>query len=377
MKNQISSAKHLFFFCCGALLLSFPTTPIQVQICQHSYHYFLDADPDYDFGTTPPNDFVMAAAIQARMGVPVQVVTTPFFNENTAYPPVLGYSGMPPYYNYGPAIGPVGTGGEIENLNLQKPIVTGIVRGQLRASGLDVLCDGNQYSEFVLRVFTSAGTFNDVLVRWNFCSFQPDNGGVCGSTAVGWDFYQVSGPRPIPGPVVLTGAVSRKTQGNAGTFDLNLPTQGPRGVECRSGGTNGNHKIIFNFSTPLSSVGGAAVTSGTGGVSSAMIGTDPRQYIVNLTAVSNAQYIVVTLTNVNDTAGNHDDSVSVPMGLLTGDTNNDGFVDSADISQVKSQSGNAVSTSNFREDLNTDGFIDSADISFVKAKSGTSLPSPP
>ena len=93
---------------------------------------YLDANPDYSFGTTPPNDFAMASAIQARMGVPIQVVTTPFFNENTAYPPVLGYSGMPPYYNYGPAVGPVGTGGEIENLNLQRPIVSGIVRGHLR-----------------------------------------------------------------------------------------------------------------------------------------------------------------------------------------------------------------------------------------------------
>lgn len=121
---------------------------------------------------------------------------------------------------------------------------TSIYRGRLSRelsgdtsgeSGLDVLCDGNQYSEFVLRIFTSAGTFNDVLVRWNFCSFRPDIGGVCGETAVGWDFYQISGPRPIPGPVVLTGAVSRKTQGSAGTFDVNLPTQGPVGLSADLG----------------------------------------------------------------------------------------------------------------------------------------------
>jgi hypothetical protein len=45
-----------------------------------------------------------------------------------------------------------------------------------------------------------------------------------------------------------------------------------------------------------------------------------------------------------------------------GDTNADGFVNSADIGQTKSQSGNTVSSSNFREDLNADGFINSADI---------------
>jgi hypothetical protein len=63
--------------------------------------------------------------------------------------------------------------------------------------------------------------------------------------------------------------------------------------------------------------------------------------------------------------------------VLIGDTNADGFVNSADISQTKSQSGNAVTSSNFREDLNADGFLNSADISLVKSKSGTALPSTP
>lgn len=62
------------------------------------------------------------------------------------------------------------------------------------------------------------------------------------------------------------------------------------------------------------------------------------------------------------------------MSVLVGDTNADGFVNSADISQTKSQSGNAVTNANFREDVNADGFINSADISLVKSKSGTVLP---
>jgi len=62
------------------------------------------------------------------------------------------------------------------------------------------------------------------------------------------------------------------------------------------------------------------------------------------------------------------------MSVLDGDTNADRFVDSADIAQTKSQSGNAVKQSNFREDVNVDGFLDSADIALVKSKSGTALP---
>jgi hypothetical protein len=61
------------------------------------------------------------------------------------------------------------------------------------------------------------------------------------------------------------------------------------------------------------------------------------------------------------------------MGVLLGDTNGDGVVNGADTAQTKSQSGTAVTGSNFREDVNTDGFINSADISLVKSKSGTGL----
>jgi hypothetical protein len=90
--------------------------------------------------------------------------------------------------------------------------------------------------------------------------------------------------------------------------------------------------------------------------------------------VTNAQVITVSLSNVTDSAGNFSGVVSASMGVLIGDTTGDRFVNSADISQTKSQSGNAVTSANFREDVNADGFINSADISLVKSKSGTALP---
>ena len=63
--------------------------------------------------------------------------------------------------------------------------------------------------------------------------------------------------------------------------------------------------------------------------------------------------------------------------MLTGDTNADKFCDAVDVSQVKSESGNAVTISNFREDVNVDNFIDAVDTSLVKSYSGTALGSPP
>ena len=185
---------------------------------------------------------------------------------------------------------------------------------------------------------------------------------------------------PTPPPVTLTVVVSRKGHGNAGTFDITLdcaPCAGlaPPGVECRSGGSNGDYTMVFSFSNTLTSVGGAKVTNGTGSVSSSGIDSDDgHNYIVNLTSVANAQVITVTLTDVYDSAGNGSSTVSDTMRVLVGDTNSDTFVNSADISQTKSQSGQAVTSSNFREDLNGDGFINSADISLVKSRSGTALP---
>ena len=117
----------------------------------------------------------------------------------------------------------------------------------------------------------------------------------------------------------------------------------------------------------------ATVTPGAGGSGSVASGSINGSVVtVNLTNVSNAQTLSVNLLGVSD--GTNMGNVSIPMSVLVCDTTADRFVDSADIGQTKSQSGHAVTLSNFREDVNIDGFIDSADIAFVKSKSGTALP---
>lgn len=93
---------------------------------------------------------------------------------------------------------------------------------------------------------------------------------------------------------------------------------------------------------------------------------------VNLTGVTNAQRLGVTLSGVSD--GSNFGNVLIPMGVLAGDTTADGTVNSADIGQTKSQSGNPVSGSNFRQDVTVDGNLNSADIGSVKSKSETALP---
>jgi hypothetical protein len=174
----------------------------------------------------------------------------------------------------------------------------------------------------------------------------------------------------------LLSVVSRKVHGTAGTFDINLPLTGPRGVECRIRGATGtpnvDYKLVFTFSGLVTSCG----TASTGSVSS---GPNPNQCTVNLTGIPNAQYTTVTLTGVTVPtacpafAGN----VSGTMGLLLGDVTANGVVSNTDVAAVKVQVAAPVTASNFRDDVTVNGIISNTDVSTTKAQVGTTLPSSP
>jgi hypothetical protein len=205
-----------------------------------------------------------------------------------------------------------------------------------------------------------------LLIDHTFVKAQRDNGSPAAT-------YMVLGNGNCEGGIVPLSAVSRHTHDSISPpFDINLPLSGGLGIECRRGtGANSDqHQIVVTFPTPIVGVSSATVSSGTGSVSN-FVASDNVVY-VNLTGVANAQRLTVTLQGVND--GTNVADVPIPMGVLLGDTNSDGFVNSADIGQTKAQSGHSVTTSNFREDVNLDGFLNSADIGLVKSKSGTALP---
>ena len=172
----------------------------------------------------------------------------------------------------------------------------------------------------------------------------------------------------------LTGIVSRKVHGSSGTFDINLPGTGTAGIECRNAGTGGAYQIIYSFSRNVTIAGTASTAQGVATAAPATIGPNSNQVTVNLTGVSNAQHLIVKLDGMHDSAGAILNNVQARMDVLTGDTTADRSVNSADIGQTKSQSGNLVSGSNFRQDVTFDGNVNSADISLVKSKSGTALP---
>ena len=172
-------------------------------------------------------------------------------------------------------------------------------------------------------------------------------------------------------------AVSRLTHGTAGTFDINLPLIGTRGVECRNFLTGSSYNVVFTFANPLTSVASVSATS-TGGPPPGAVGnidnTDAHRYIVNLPAVPNAQYTTITLNTVQDSDANSRATVQTTMGVLFGDVNQDTFVLSGDYTAVRQRSGSSVDATNFKYDVNADGFILSGDYTSVRGQSGMHLP---
>jgi hypothetical protein len=244
------------------------------------------------------------------------------------------------------------------------------------------------YIEVSLDNFQTSGraTLNPTNNTWT--ASIPGNGGtVCARQVLAKDLYTSAWDDVQAGPVscftipvpVPSGVVSRMTHGSAGTFDIDMPLAGTRGIECRNGGATNDYTLVFTFPNNLTSVIGATVTNhnptnGTGTVSSSSIGPNPNRYTVNLTNVSNAQYLTVTLNGVLDATGATGDVTGPQMGVLLGDANASARVDSADVSSVRQQTLQTITTSNFRNDINASGRIDAADVSIARQQTLTSLP---
>jgi hypothetical protein len=174
------------------------------------------------------------------------------------------------------------------------------------------------------------------------------------------------------GTIVPVGAVSRKTHGSAGDFDVDLPLTGKPGIEDRTGGASGNHTVIITFAVPVT-VGSASVTPGAGGTGSVNgMSVNNSQVTVNLTNVSNAQTLSVNLIGV--AGGGNSGNVSIPMSVLLADVNSTGLVDGNDVSAVQSNTRQPVNNMTFRYDVNSTGNIDGNDVSITQGQTRTSLP---
>ena len=174
--------------------------------------------------------------------------------------------------------------------------------------------------------------------------------------------------------LALTSVVSRKTHGAAGDFDIVLPPSGDPGVECRSGGAGGDYKFVFTFTNDVKS-GNASVDAGVATVSGAPVFSG-KTMTVNLTGVANAQVLTVSANGVTDQFLQVLPNTSVTAKMLIGDTTGNGSVNSSDVGETKLQTGQPVSSSNFRDDVTVSGDINSSDVGLVKLHSGEGVSAP-
>ena len=194
------------------------------------------------------------------------------------------------------------------------------------------------------------------------------------ATSSGASIFWINSPTyAIATSLLPLQAASRKSHGGAGTFDINMPIIGAKGVEPRTGGIPGNHQIMFTFANnvSLASAGVSPAQNGAGRLAGPPI-VNGNRITLNLTDVTNQQVLTVQLTGVSDGLVSSD--LTIPIGILAGDANADQRVNVADVNRTKAASGHLVNRNNFRFDVNLDGQINIDDTNFVKSVSGTSLP---
>jgi hypothetical protein len=191
------------------------------------------------------------------------------------------------------------------------------------------------------------------------------------SDITGDSSYALVGNASCAPAAELLSAVSRKTHGSAGEFDVQLFPQigNTPTIEPRRGGTPGNHQIVMVFPSPVTFTG-ATVSGGGAASTEPAPGSAPVSEVkINLSNVPNAGTVSVNLTGVS--AGASASTLGVQMRVLLGDINVDGAVNSGDAQVVRNQSGSVVDRDNFRSDVTLDGVINSGDAFIVRRQSGT------
>lgn len=169
--------------------------------------------------------------------------------------------------------------------------------------------------------------------------------------------------------LTMLSAVSRKTHGSAGTFDIPLSLGllfTNVTIEPRIGGPT---TIVFTFSHNISTKGSTlsstnfAISNAT--YSNAVISTNTLT--LNLTDVIDRSQVLVFLRGITDACGSDlTDTDYVAIRARWGNVNQDGQVTLGDMQVVKHSIGRPITAANFLCDINLDGSITIDDTQAVK-----------
>ena len=224
--------------------------------------------------------------------------------------------------------------------------------------------------EGTFHYFEETTRFNGVFAAFRYGGETPGenfDGVLLRTSRIEFDYVTAGG-----GGLVLESAVSRRTHGSIGEFDVDLPLTGDIGIEPRAG--NGKGEIVFTFDNNVT--GASGVTSSCGKVGAVTVDPDDAHSLsVSLNELGcNHNTVTVTLSSVTDDQGNTLDSAAVTFGILFGDVNGDRIVNNADIAAARAVQGQKTKRSNLRSDINSDGGIDNKDVGEVKSHRGEILP---
>ncbi|MBP7937104.1 MAG: hypothetical protein KA354_20865 [Phycisphaerae bacterium] len=185
-------------------------------------------------------------------------------------------------------------------------------------------------------------------------------------------------------PPVMTAAVSRKTHGTMGTFDIDLLS--PLGVfdaavECRR---NGPTLVLVTFDESIMGSGpggtplpadvsvvdsaGSAVTINSVSIAGAVL-------TIDMSGVADVSRVSIRFPGITDLSGNVTTS-SICMVAFVGDVNGDGRCNTLDMTPVRNNTGE-VPLVHHRCDINMDGRINTLDMTAVRNNIGQKLPPPP
>ncbi len=171
----------------------------------------------------------------------------------------------------------------------------------------------------------------------------------------------------------LLEADSTQAQGTSGTFGLVLAPISTTVIEPREGSTVGQYNVVISFAAPVSGITASLRLQGggtpVGGIQSVSYDTTGKIVTVVLSGVGNDQALDIHLAGIQPGNGTAD----VPFNVLWGDANQDGAVNSHDVSLISNNLSNTVTSANAIYDFNCDGKVNSSDQAIVNAEVGTTL----
>lgn len=183
------------------------------------------------------------------------------------------------------------------------------------------------------------------------------------SSSVNW----IRTVAPLPEAPALVQAVSRRSHGTRGVFEVPLALAGTPSTDPRLGGPQ---MVVFTFDKPILRAS-AAVLAGTATIAGAEI--LGNEVVVSLSQVADLQWLTVGLLDLQAEDGGLLASAAVTVGCLPGDANGDRLTSTLDVGLVRVLAGSYADPGCFRRDINADGLISTLDVGLVRCRAGQCL----